>query len=189
MNGRSSHTPSSEPFAIRLIDAVERIVTTESPSTVSMRAIAAEADCSLGVAYNHFDSKMELIGAALDRMAQRITSDAIGVGDGGDALEALLDAVHANAAFPRLLTWMVLEGQDVSAVMTAHPLAQSVSQAAADRGAKDPASVALTMGLLALGMYTYGPMLNLTVGRDPNDERLLEAVAEMFAGWFPPAAL
>ena len=40
MNDRSM----TEPTAIMLLDAVERILTSESPSSVSMRAIATEAD-------------------------------------------------------------------------------------------------------------------------------------------------
>ena len=36
-----------------------------------MRAIAGEAGCSLGLAYNYFTSKDELIGAALDRAEAR----------------------------------------------------------------------------------------------------------------------
>lgn len=65
MNDRSM----TEPTAIMLLDAVERILTSESPSSVSMRAIATEADASLGLADDYFTSKDELIGAAFDRMA------------------------------------------------------------------------------------------------------------------------
>ena len=51
MNDRSNRTSVTEPAAIMLLDAVERIFTNESPSSVSMRSIATEADCSLGLAY------------------------------------------------------------------------------------------------------------------------------------------
>ena len=152
-----------------------------------MRTIATEADCSLGLADNYFDSKAGLIGAALDRMAERITSNVTSFDDPRDALLALLDSMRANAAFPRLLTWLVLEGHDVSSVMTGHPLMQSIEAVAAERDAEDPASVAMTMGLLAIGTFTYSPMLNRTVGRQPDDGRLLEAVADMYASWFPCA--
>jgi AcrR family transcriptional regulator len=183
----SADNATPEPFAVLLLDAVERIFANESPSTISMRTIAAEAECSLGLAYNYFDNKMALIGAALDRMAERITSHAVSVDDPGEALLALLDAMRANAAFPRLMTWMVLEGHDVSSTMSGHPLMQNVAKLAADRGAEDPASVAMTMGLLAIGTFTFGAMLNRTVGREPDDPRLLQAAADMYADWFPRA--
>ena len=64
MNDRSNLRSATEPAAVALLDAVERIFTEESPSAVSMLAIAAEAGCSLGLAYNFFASKDELMGAA-----------------------------------------------------------------------------------------------------------------------------
>jgi len=183
----TASTSAPDPVAALLLDAVERTFANDSPSTVSMRAIAAEADCSLGLAYNYFDSKMDLIAVALDRMAERITSEAVSVTDPGEALLVLLDAMGANPAFPRVVTWMVLEGHDVSGVMSGHPLIASVAMIAADGGAEDPESVAMMLGLLAVGTFTYGAMLNRTVGRQPDDRRLLEAAADMYGGWFPRA--
>ena len=188
MNNRSNLSSATEPAAVALLDAVERIFTHESPSTLSMRAIAGEAGCSLGLAYNYFASKDELVGVALDRMARRITADTAITDDPREALIALLDSMRANAAFPRLLTWLVLEGHDLSSVMSGHPLMQSIVVVAAERGAEDPASVAMTMGLLAIGTFTYSAMLNRTVGREPDDGRLLESAADMFANWFPQPA-
>jgi AcrR family transcriptional regulator len=188
MNDRSNRGSVTEPAAIMLLDAVERIFTNESPSAVSMRAIAREADCSLSLAYNYYDSKMELIGAALDRMAKRIEVAAISTEDPREALLALLDTMRADAAFPRLVTWLVLEGHDVSNVMSGHPLLQSVAAVAAARGAEDPTSVAMTMGLVAIGTFTYSEMLNRAVGRQSDDGRLPEAAADMFASWFPQPA-
>ena len=178
----------TEPAVVKLLDAVERMYANGSPSTVSMRAIAKEADCSLGLAYNYFTSREELIGTALDRMATRITADALSSEDPREALLALLDSMRANAAFPRLVTWLVLEGEDVSSVMAGHPLIQSVAAVAGERGVEDPVSAAMTMGLLAIGTFTYGPLLNRAVGREPDDSRLLGAAAEMFAGCFPQLA-
>ena len=175
----------AEPAAVALLDAVERIFTTEAPSTVSMRTITKEAGCSLGLAYNYFASKDELVGAALDRMAKRITADAASTDDPRKALLALLDSMQANAAFPRLVTWLLLEGHDVSSVMSGHPLMQNVATVAAERSVKDPATLAMTMGLLAIGTFTYGPLLNRAVGREPDDGRLLESAAAMFAACFP----
>jgi AcrR family transcriptional regulator len=188
MNKRSNRSFENGPAVVRLLDAVERTFASESPSTVSMRTIATEADCSLGLAYNYFASREELIGAALDRMAKRITADATSTDDPREALYALLDSMRANAAFPRLITWLVLEGHDLSSVMSGHPLMQNVAAVAAKRGVEDPASAAMTMGLLAIGTFTYGPMLNLAVGREPDDGRLLESAADMFASCFPQPA-
>lgn len=184
MNDRSNQERATEPAVVSLLDAVERIFTEDSPSTVSMRAIATEAGCSLGLAYNYFASKDELVGTALDRMAKRITDDAVSSGDPREALLLLLDSMRSNRAFARLLTWLVLEGRDVSSVMSGHPLMRRVAALAAERGHADPTSVAMTMGLLAIGTFTYGEMLNGSTGRQPDDGRLLEMVADMYASWF-----
>ena len=188
MNDRSNDRSATEPAAIKLLDAVERMFTDESPSTVSMRTIAAEADCSLGLAYNYFDSKTALIGATLDRMAKRVAAAAINTEDPREALIVLLDSLRTDAAFPRLVTWLALEGHDLSNVMSADPLLQGVTAVAAERGAEDPESVALAMAMLALGTFTYGELMNRMTGRQPDDARLLGAAADMFASWFPQPA-
>jgi AcrR family transcriptional regulator len=185
MNDRSNDSSVMEPAAIMLLDAVERIFADRSPSSVSMRAIAAEADCSLGLAYNYFTSKDELIGAALDRMANRIAAEALSPDDPRDVLLALMASMRSNVAFPRLVTWLVLEGHDLSRLMSNFPLERRVAAIAVERGADDPESIAMTMGLLAIGVFTYGGVLNRAVGRDPNDERLLEFVGDVFGGLFP----
>jgi hypothetical protein len=96
--------------------------------------------------------------------------------------------MRANAAFPRIVTWHVLEDRDVSNVMSGHPLIQSVAAAAAAGGAEGPVSVTITMGVLAIGTFTYSEMLNRAVGRQSDDGRLPETAADMFASWFPQPA-
>lgn len=170
-----------------LLDAVERLYAREPPSTISMRTIAAEAGCSLGLAYNYFESKDGLIGSALDRMAERMAASGTST-DPHDALISLLDTMGDNPAFPRLVTWLVLEGKDVSEVMSGHPLVQQVAGIARDRGAVDALSTATTLALLAIGTHIYSGMLNRAAGRAPDDTQLRESVAHMYASWFPGPA-
>jgi hypothetical protein len=100
-------------------------------------------------------------------------------------LIALIDTMSANAAFPRLITSLLLEGKDVSKVMSSHPLMQQIAVLAQDRGAADPTGTAATMGLLAIGTFTYSEMLNRATGREPDDTRLRESTAGIYAKWFP----
>lgn len=187
MIDRASRRAANGPAVVGLLDAVERIFTTEAPSTLSMRTIATEAKCSLGLAYNYFASKEELVGAALDRMAGRITEVATASADDPrDALLVLLDSLRANPAFPRLVTWLLLEGQDLSSVMSGFPLEESVAVMAAERGVKDAENVGMTMALLGMGVFTYGGLLNSAVGRDPGDERFADFVGDLFGSLFSP---
>lgn len=186
MNERPSRLEKKELAVVGLLDAVERIFTIEAPSTLSMRTIATEADCSLGLAYNYFASKDELVGAALDRMASKITTDATApIDDPREALLALVGSLRANPAFPRLMTWMLLEGHDLTSIMSGFPLEQSIAKMAAERGAEDPENIGMTMALLGIGIFTYGGLLNGAVGRDPGDERLAEFVGDLFGALFP----
>ena len=58
-----------------LLDSVERLAATGPLSEITMRAIATEANCSVGLAYRYFSTKEELVGAALDRAAIYITTE------------------------------------------------------------------------------------------------------------------
>lgn len=186
MNDRSSQEATTDPpIETALLDAVERLCETRAPSTVSIRMIAAEAGLSVGVAYNYFASRDELLGAALDRMARRMAASGTGTDDPRDALLALLDTMRTNAAFPRLVTGLVLEGRNVSDVMSGHPLIQQVAASARERGAVDPVGTALAMALMAIGTHTFDGPLNIAAGRDPDDARLRELAADMYAHWFP----
>jgi AcrR family transcriptional regulator len=185
MNDRSTAGDADNPGVDALLDAIERICATRSPSALSMRGIADEANCSLGLAYNHFESKEQLVTAALDRMAERLTASTAVARNPGESLLTLLEAMQDNPAFPRLLTWLILEGHNVSEAMSGHPLMREVAADARELGATDPATTAMTMGVLAIGTCTYGSMLNRAVGRDSDDMRLTATVAEIYDSFFP----
>ena len=182
MNVRSQYS-ESDPIRVRLIDAVERIFEKQSPSAATMRTIAMEAGCSLGVSYRYFDSKDDLLGAALDHMATRITPASTGTEDPAEALLHLWQAFDTTPAFPRLVTWMISEGMDVSSAMSGHPLILEVAETARARGSEDPLTVAGVMALLGLAGATYGPTINRALGRDLDDQTLYNSTAHMFEAW------
>ena len=182
MNVRSQHS-ISDPIRDRLLDAVERIFGEQAPSAATMRTIATEAGCSLGVSYRYFDSKDDLLGAALDRMATRITAASTGIEDPAEALLDLWQAFDTTPAFPRLITWMISEGMDVTSAMSGHPLILKVADTARARGSKDPQTAAGVMALLVLAGAGYGPAVNRALGRDPDDQTLYNTTANMFGAW------
>ena len=183
MNERSK-TSDSSPIRDRLLDAVERIFREQSPSKATMRTIAAEAGCSLGVSYRYFDSKDELLGAALDRMAARITSASTATEDPAEGLLDLWQTLDTNPAFPRLVSWMISEGMDVTAAMSGHPLIRGIADQAQARGSSDPLTAAGVMALLVLAGAGYGQAVNRAMGRDPDNPALYDAAARMFGDWF-----
>ena len=148
-----------------------------------MRAIATEAGCSLGAVYRYFNSKDELLGAALDRMGERIAFVASRPDDPAEAPMNLCHILATTPAFPRLVNWMVSENKDVSSVMSGNPLIQEVAERARTRGSADPLTVAGTMALLGIGGAFYGPIINRAMGRDPDDQTLYDSTAHMFKDW------
>ena len=163
---------------------MERIFQEQSPSAATMRTIATEAGCSLGASYRYFDTKDELLGAALDRMATRITAASTAGAEGpAEALLQVWQAFGTTPAFPRLVTWMISEGMDVTSAMSGHPFILKVADTARARGSEDPLTAAGVMALLVLAGAGYGPTVNRALGRDPTDRTLYNATAQMFESW------
>ena len=182
MNVRSQGS-NPDPIRVRLLDAVERIFGEQSPSAATMRTIATEAGCSLGASYRYFDSKDELLGAALDRMATRITAASTGAEDPAETLLQVWQTLNATPAFPRLVSWLISEGMDVTSVMSGHPLILKIADTARARGSEDPQTAAGVMALLVLAGAGYGPAVNRALGRDPDDPTLYDTTAHMFGAW------
>jgi AcrR family transcriptional regulator len=184
---KASPASSTASTAVpRLLDAVEVLCAEMSPSDVTMRKIAAEAGLSVGLAYRYFESRDELFGAALDRMAERIAAAAVS-DDPITVVSALWKAVGDNPAFTRLVTSLILSGQNVSEVMSKHPLMREIAKSAAELGMDDPKTIAGVTGLVTIAGAMYGSFLNRAIGRDPGDPRLYDAAAAMMALWVEDA--
>lgn len=72
MNNRSR--PGGDDVRARLLDAAEALVTDHRPAAITSRDIARQAGLSVGVLYNHFADKHELLLAALVRRFDRATA-------------------------------------------------------------------------------------------------------------------
>ena len=166
----------------RLIDAVERLAVERPLSQISMRMIAAEAGVSVGLAYYHFDSKGDLVGEALDRMGAQIATRATDPDLSSD-LGQILAGLEANPAFAKVVASLVLSHKDVSSIMSGHPLIDKIAARATEAGAPDPGSVAGVAVLLGLTGELFIPAVNRAIGRPRDDERLREALIDMYETW------
>jgi AcrR family transcriptional regulator len=174
-------TDSIQPRRAVLLDATAKVITDASLSELTMRRVADEAGCSPGLLYHYFDNKEALLGALLEKIGERLAALVPSGHPPRQQLLALLSALEANPAFHRLMTWLVLEGRDVSEFMGRFPVISQAASDAAIRGDKDPA---LTAGLLAftsLSLCNYTGLVNHAMGRAAGDDRLREAVADMYA--------
>ena len=163
-----------------LLDAVDRLSVAGPMSAITMRAIADEADCSLGLAYRYFNTKEDLLGAVLDRAASYITTG-LDTTDSPDHLtRQVWERMAERPVFARLFTWTLLEGRDVTEIMSGHPLLQILGQQAAAGGDANPQSASAAIGVITIGGGLFAPAFNRAAGNPPDDqviyERLLQAV-------------
>jgi len=153
-----------------------------------MQDIAESAGLSTGVAYRYFDSKNALLGAALDRMAERLSAAATSGGDTNQAIASLWQSLNDNPAFARIVTWAILDGQNISSIMTKHPVARDVTTVAAQDGAANPPMVSAMTLLVGIAGAVYGPTINRALQRDANDREVYDTAATMLANWITPTA-
>jgi AcrR family transcriptional regulator len=160
-----------------LLDTVERMCASMPPSEVTMRRLAAEADVSVGLAYHYFDSKDDMFGSVLDRLAADIARSIDPDLGSGEVLREVWIRLRAAPAFARLIAWLILEGKDVSAVMSGHPLMAQIAAQAGEKGNEHPPTAAATLILLALAGGFFGAPANRAIGRDNDDPALFEVLA------------
>jgi hypothetical protein len=103
-------------------------------------------------------------------MAERLAEAATGAVNPGAAIDALWNALDSNPAFPRLVTWTIMNGINVSDLMSKHAVVRDVAAAAANRGHEDPQTAAV-----------YGPTINRAMQRDADDQRLYDSAKDMLA--------
>ena len=170
-----------------LLDAVERLSTTGPMSAITMRAIADEADCSLGLAYRYFNTKEDLLGAVLDRAASYITAGLDTTDSPGQLTRQVWKRMAERPVFARLFTWTLLEGRDVTEIMSGHPLLQILGQQAAAQGDPNPQSAAAAIGVITIGGGLFAPALNRATGNRPDDQAIYERLMRA-AGTIPTAS-
>jgi AcrR family transcriptional regulator len=172
MNMRSS--VKTDQTRTNLLDAVEQLSATGSMSAITMRAIAVEADCSLGLAYRYFDTKEDLLGAVLDRAASYITTGLDTADTPGDLTRQAWKRMAERPVFARLFTWMILERGDITQAMSGHPFLQILGQQATSMGDADPKSAAAAIGIITIGGGLFASPINLAAGNQPDDQAVYE---------------
>lgn len=150
-------------------------------SAITMRSIAQEAECSLGLAYRYFETKEQLLGAVLDRAAAHIT-DGLSPEDSPEELaQHAWTRMSERPVFARLFAWLILERQDVSAVMARHPFLQQAAQTAIGAGDTDPGTAATALGAIVLGNGFFGPTLTKATQGQPNSQEVTKRLTRAAA--------
>jgi hypothetical protein len=115
-------------------------------------------------------------------MAERLSAAATG-GDIEQSIASLWQSLDDNPAFARIVTWAILDGQNVSSIMTKHPVARDVTIVAAQGGAANPPIVGAMTVLVGIAGAVFGPTINRALQRDANDREIYDTATTMLANW------
>ncbi len=67
--------PGEDPIEARLVAAAQRVLRRDGLAAVTVRKVAAEAELSVGVLYNHFSDADHLVASALIRQMSQVGGD------------------------------------------------------------------------------------------------------------------
>jgi AcrR family transcriptional regulator len=95
-----------------LVAASERLCSEQPPGSVTVRSIADAAGVNHGLVHHYFGSKLDLLGATMLSIERVVLEELEGLVDPVAAADGFLQVVRDRPSYPRLLSWMLLEGVD-----------------------------------------------------------------------------
>lgn len=164
-----------------LLPATEQLCARGQPSTITVNDIAHEADVTTSLLYFYFDSKDELILATLRSIASDMDALAAGTTDPGEMAAGVSISLRNRPAFVRILAWLVLEGRSITQEMGGHPFLQRLVATLATSQSDDPITQAGTVVAMLLSNALLSPGINIALGRDADDVRLVDALDKSIA--------
>ncbi|MDX2380630.1 MAG: TetR/AcrR family transcriptional regulator [Acidimicrobiia bacterium] len=152
--------------------AAGRLLLERSPSAVSMRDIAAEADVNLGLIHRYVGSKDDVIALVLSRHSSQARTALRDIPEGA-VLERVAAVIVDRPGTGPLIAGLILDGVDVTTLKGDFPLLEQLAHDGAELQA------AITYAL-ALGWEVFGPSLLQAVGGDsdvvPSRDELVGAL-------------
>jgi AcrR family transcriptional regulator len=161
---------TAEQIVDAIAGAAHALLLERSPSAVSLREIAAEAQVNLGFIHRYVGSKDDVVALVLDRHTQRARAAAAGSESDEVLLGQIAETVVKHPATGRLLAGLILDGVDVSALKGEFPLLDRMAEPGHEVDA------AMTYAL-ALGWEVFGPSLVEAVDVDPEPGELVASLS------------
>lgn len=112
------------PDAVRraLLAATEELCADYPPGSVTVRSIAAAAGVNHGLVHHYFESKQALLGAAMERIEGEFLESVADMDATAEAVATFFDLLCQRPTYPRLLSWMLLEGVEPTDHIDRFPL-------------------------------------------------------------------
>jgi TetR/AcrR family transcriptional regulator, repressor for neighboring sulfatase len=171
-----------EQARAHILDAAERVFAVQLPDAVGLREVAAEAEVSHGLVTHYFRTYDGLVNAVLARRTEAARKTAFAVlaqatfvpGSDDAPLLTVLIEILGDPLFVRLLSWALLSGRDLHAVIGAGQMGLMVSgleARLASAGVTVPReqlefSVTAAIAIM-VGWAIAGPLLARAVGTAP----------------------
>ena len=182
----SHSTSSARPSGLdqvidALLSATEQLCATSQPSSFTVKNIAHESGVTTSLVYFYFQSKDDLIVATL----KMIASDADALAANSDSAQDMAAEVSrflkGRPAFARIIAWLILEGRSVTEEMGDHPFMRRLIATLATDQTEDPFTpTGVVVSLLLSNAFLSGP-INVSLGRESNDHRIVAATDELIA--------
>lgn len=166
MAAKSTVRDVSAPFgrdevAAAVLDAASDLFAEKGPAATSIREVAARSKVNHGLVFRHFGTKDSLVGAVLDHLATRITSQVDAQASGAEVEEALIR--HA-----KVVARAILDGYPVGELQSSFPtLARLLEEVRPNfDDDMDARLAAANIGALQLGWFLFRPFLQGALGLD-----------------------
>ena len=106
--------------ATKILVAAAELFEQQSPTQVSLRAIATRAGVNYGLVHHYFKSKDAILAALLRRASEYGASRMTGSETIDQALDQLVD-VDSKGGYARMLAWAMLDETDPAKLVSASP--------------------------------------------------------------------
>ncbi|MHB1138902.1 MAG: TetR/AcrR family transcriptional regulator [Microthrixaceae bacterium] len=179
---------SADETRTELLQAAMKVVLEKGYAGTRVSEIAREANVTTGAIYNHFDSKTELLIAAITEQSPSAISDLLGSGESPDVLDAFAQIgrrlPEGRVLGPTLLELIVTSTRDpgVAAVVGEVFAAEERSTTDLIRVAQDAGEVDPSLDAEALVRFTtmvaLGAIAVTSLGLEPIDEDAWAAVID-----------
>jgi AcrR family transcriptional regulator len=182
-NSDSEAPRGREEVKAALLSAAANLCSARLPSSVSIRDIASEAQVNPSLVYFYFDSKDDLLRAALDELAEDIAAEAERQPDAAETLRSVMGRMSHDSAFPRIVTGLALDGRNVTEEMSGHPFLQLLASRIAEEYPGEDVETRVGVALVAtLSIGVHLPIVNTILGRSATDDELLTAICDTVLG-------
>jgi TetR/AcrR family transcriptional regulator, repressor for neighboring sulfatase len=172
-----------------ILNATLSLWSTEGPTALTLRDIAAEAGVNYGLVYRHFGTKNAVIRAAMELRLERSLDAVDGCTDLNSAVKALVPLSKGSGA--RLLAWSILQYMVEDVLPPENPYLQRLFELATDgkeelSDAQRVDAAVLVGSLIALlnGWRLFEPYLVTGLGLESLshaelDTRIMEAMNQL----------